>query len=548
VFERKDEIPFQEIIVMTIEPLTHELPPVADSENSTLPHLNAPSLAGSNALNEINQRLFETSLDLILVVDRKGKYLRVSPSSLNIIGYAPEEIVGRSGAGIVDPDDLDNVREEMRAARRGREVRHFRCHYRHKAGRSVPLDWTGVWSEVEQRHYFIGRDMSERQKLESQLRHAQKMEAVGRLTGGIAHDFNNLLTVIHGAVELLTPQLRNDEMLFPLLQAIDEAAERGAQLTQRMLAFARKQPLRSQVIDINEIVTRSAKLLQRTLGEDVAVKTSLDKDLWTAQADASQLEDAIFNLAVNARDAMPKGGHLVLETANVDIGPQAGIEFTDLAPGEYVALIVTDSGSGMPPEVIERAFEPFFTTKDVGRGTGLGLSMIYGFVKQSGGHIKIYSEIGHGTSIKLFLPRAGQRAQAMVHEESDSMVRAKPGERILVVEDSPSVRTIAVSMLDSLGYEVVQASDGRIALEILRGGDRFDLLFTDLVMPNGVSGQELARSARQQRAGLKVLYTSGYSETFLKERGDAGGDIRLLSKPYRKLKLAEAVRAVLDGK
>lgn len=508
---------------------------------------DSPPIAGDEALNTINKRLFETSLDLILVVDRKGKYLRVSPSCRKIIGYAPEELIGRSGVGFVHPEDLENVRNEMRAARQGQEVRYFQCRYQHKSGRAVPIDWTGVWTEEEQQHFFIGRDMSERLKLETQLRHAQKMEAVGRLTGGIAHDFNNILTVIHGAVELLTAQLRNDEMLFPLLEAVDEAAERGAQLTQRMLAFARKQPLRSQVVDINEILTRATKLLQRTLGEDIAVKTVLSENLWTARADASQLEDAILNLAVNARDAMPKGGHLILETANIVIDPQSSADFADVTAGDYVALVVTDSGTGMPPEVIERAFEPFFTTKDVGRGTGLGLSMIYGFVKQSGGHIKIYSELGHGTSIKIFLPRSERKAES-VREETDGIVRAKSGERILVVEDSAAVRSVAVNMLESLGYEVVQASDGKNALEMLAGFGKLDLLFTDLVMPNGVSGQELARSAREQRPGLKVLFTSGYSESFLKERGDSQGNIRLLSKPYRKVKLAEAVRAALDGK
>ncbi len=527
---------------------TQELQKVTQAPAATLPKLDAPPMVDIDALNTINQRLFETSLDLILVVDRKGKYLRVSPSCLKILGYAPEELIGRSGVGFVDPDDLEKVRAEMRAARHGREVRHFQCRYRHKLGKVVPIDWTGIWTEVEQQHFFIGRDMSERIKLETQLRHAQKMEAVGRLTGGIAHDFNNILTVIHGAVELLTPQLRNDEMLFPLLQAVDEAAERGAQLTQRMLAFARKQPLRSQAIDMNDIVNRAAKLLQRTLGEDIALKTSLSDGLWTASADASQLEDAILNLAVNARDAMPTGGHLILETENVVLDTQSSVEFADIASGEYVALIVTDSGTGMPPDVIERAFEPFFTTKDVGRGTGLGLSMIYGFVKQSGGHVKIYSEMGHGTSIKIFLPRSDQEARPVAREEAEGIVRVKTGERILVVEDSASVRSVAVNMLQSLGYEVLQASDGKIALEMLKSVGNLDLLFTDLVMPNGISGQELARSAREQRPGLKVLFTSGYSESFLKERGDTHGKIQLLSKPYRKLKLAEAIRSVLEEK
>ena len=495
----------------------------------------------------VNQRIFETSLDLILVVDRKGAFIRVSPSSQAILGYTPEEMSARSAAEFIYPDDLEPTREEMRLARRGGVVRNFECRYLHRDGRVINLVWTGVWSEPEQQHFFIGRDMTEQMRLEQHLRQAQKMEAVGQLTGGIAHDFNNILAVILGLIELLAEGVAHDPQLSDMAKAIDEAAERGAQLTQRMLAYARKQPLHARDVDLAEVVTRTATMLQRTLGEDIAVKTVIGEDLWPALADPSQLEDAILNLAVNARDAMPKGGQLVVETANVHLDEQYAAEHVEVTPGDYVAVVVTDSGGGMAPEAVERAFDPFFTTKDVGRGTGLGLSMVYGFVKQSRGHVKIYSEVGHGTSIKLYLPRAVSAETAAADAASEAAVHLRGHETILVVEDARAVRTMAVNMLESLGYEVWQAEDGRSALECLKSPRTIDLLFTDMIMPNGMSGQDLSRKARELRPGLKVLFTSGYSEHFIAARGDAEPDGPLLNKPYRKQRLAEAVRSVLDN-
>ena len=412
----------------------------------------------------------------------------------------------------------------------------------------VPLAWTGIWSEPDRQYFFIGRDMSERIVLEGQLRQAQKMEAVGQLTGGVAHDFNNILTVIIGMTELLTDSVGNDPKLAPIVQAIDEAASRGAQLTQRMLAFARKQPLQARNIDLNEIVTRSANMLRRTIGEDIAVKLALADGLWPALADPSQIEDVILNLAVNARDAMPNGGKLVIETANTHLDEQYAAQNVEVAVGDYVSVVVSDSGTGMPPEVVERVFEPFFTTKEVGRGTGLGLSMVYGFVKQSRGHVKIYSEVGHGTSIKLYLPRA-DAAEAAAAETEAARATAHPAgtESILVVEDSATVRNVTVAILRTLGYRVHEAEDGHAALAILRQPVTIDLLFTDLIMPNGIDGQELLRRAREVRPGLKALFASGYSEQFLKGRGPGEAGVPLLNKPYRTRALAEAVRNVLDN-
>jgi PAS domain S-box-containing protein len=474
--------------------------------------------------------------------------VQASPSSQTILGYPPAEMVGRNAKQFLYRDDLDNTRNEMQIARRGQLTRNFDCRYVHKDGHVVPLSWTGVWSESDQQHFFIGRDMTEHLNLERQLRQAQKMEAIGQLTGGIAHDFNNILAVIIGMAELTAVGVAGDAKLSAMVKQIDEAAERGAQLVQRMLAFARKQPLEARVLDVNEVVKRAAAMLERTLGKHITLQTCLAEDVWPAFVDAAQLEDAIVNLAVNARDAMPKGGLLVLETSNVHLDESYAAGHADVSAGNYAAVVVTDSGTGMPPEVIERAFEPFFTTKAVGRGTGLGLSMVYGFVKQSAGHVKIYSEIGHGTSIKMYFPKAAQKA-ASVSPPRPIPERTLPSgrETILVVEDDATVRSMAVTTLEGLGYQVHHAPDGKSALDILNGGEHIDLLFTDMIMPNGVSGQDLVEAGRQLRPNMKALLTSGYSEHFVTTRSNGNRGVRLLGKPYRREKLATAVRSVLDG-
>jgi PAS domain S-box-containing protein len=499
-------------------------------------------------IRSINQRIFDTSLDLILVVDRRGDVLRVSPSSRAILGFAPEELTALNGTAFVHPADLESTRNNMRLARHGRLTRNFECRYVHKDGHAVPLSWTGVWSEPDGQYFFIGRDMTDRVSLESQLRQAQKMEAVGQLTGGVAHDFNNILTVIMGMTEVLAGEVSADPRLAPLVAAIDEATSRGAELTRRMLAFARKQPLQPLVVDLNEIVSGTTAMLRRTLGEDIAVKLVLADGLWPALADRSQIEDALLNLAVNARDAMPSGGRLVIETANAHLDEQYAAHNLEVAPGDYVCVSVSDSGVGIPPDILERVFEPFFTTKEVGRGTGLGLSMVYGFAKQSGGHVKIYSEIGHGTRIRLYLPRTAA-AEREAEPAAPPAVRAHPAghETILVVEDSESVRKVAVSILRGLGYQVLEAEDGPSALTILASSAVIDLLFTDLIMPNGIDGEELLKRAHVLRPGLKALFTSGYSEHFLQSRGNADVGVPLLNKPYRVQKLSEAVRKALDS-
>ena len=356
----------------------------------------------------MRQRIFETSLDLILVVDRQGNVKQVSPSVRAILGYEPDAMIGHSAIEYLYHEDLERTRNEMRKGARGELGGTFDCRYVHKDGRIVPLSWKGLWSEPDQQHFFVGRDVTERIGLEQQLRQAQKMEAIGQLTGGIAHDFNNILAVIIGMAELTAAAVAKDPKGWRWLNRSTSSAERGAQLVQRMLAFARKQPLEPRILDMNATIQHSVAILERTLGEHITVRAVLNEDLWPAMVDPSQLEDAILNLAVNARDAMPNGGRLVIETANTQLDDAYAAQHADVAAGDYVVINITDSGAGMSPDVIERVFEPFFTTKEVGSGTGLGLSMVYGFVKQSRGHVKIYSEVGHGTSIRLYFPRADQ--------------------------------------------------------------------------------------------------------------------------------------------
>jgi PAS domain S-box-containing protein len=515
------------------------------------PDASSASTSGDRTLeieHAINRRIFETSLDLIVVVDRTGMFIRVSPSSEEILGYRPDEMTGRSAVGFIHEDDLDHTRNEMRQARRGSHKSSFESRYVHRDGRSVPIMWTGVWSEEEQQHFFIGRDMTLRIKLERQLRQANKMEAIGQLTGGIAHDFNNILGVIIGMSEILAERVSGNPQLADIVRSIDEAAERGAQLTSRMLAFARQQALQPRSLNLNDTVMQSAEILHRTLGDNVAVVTRTADDLWPVRADPSQIGDAILNLAINARDAMPKGGRLILETQNVVLDEHYAAQNPDAPPGDYVALVITDTGTGMAPDVIERAFDPFYTTKEPGRGTGLGLSMVHGFVKQSLGHVRIYSEVGHGTSVKIYLPRVRDNGES-AEPALDLSAEVTPAgrETVLVVEDADPVRDMVVRMLDSLGYRVLQAADGPSALAVLRSEPDIDLLFTDLVMPNGMSGQDLLVEARTLCPSLKAVFTSGYSLEFISDGDDAFADVPLLRKPYRKKDIAALVRTVLDG-
>jgi PAS domain S-box-containing protein len=502
-----------------------------------------------NALDqeiEERRRIFETSQDLILVTDTKGNFVQVSPSSMTILGYRPEQMIGHSAVEFIYPDDLDSTRQEMRAARHGRQMRNFETRYVHKDGEPVTLTWMGTWSEPVRRHFFIGRDLTEKQEAEARLRQARKMDAVGQLTGGIAHDFNNVLTVITGTIGILADAVADRPELVSIAKLIDDAAERGAQLTKHLLAFARKQPLQPREIDVNALIVEAAKLLHPTLGEQIEISPLLAEDAWTALVDPSQLTTAILNLALNARDAMPRGGKLVLETRNVYLDEGYASMHNEVAPGNYVMIAVSDTGSGIPAANLERVFDPFFTTKEVGKGTGLGLSMVFGFVKQSGGHIKIYSEEGHGTTIRIYLPRSTGLDQTATEVLTAAAIQ-RGHEVVLIVEDDPLVRKYVITQIQSLGYSTLDAANATEALEIIDSEPTIDLLFTDVIMPGPMNGRHLVDEALKRRPALKTLFTSGYTENAIVHHGRLDSGVLLLAKPYRKSDLARMLRQALGS-
>jgi PAS domain S-box-containing protein len=490
----------------------------------------------------INQRIFETSLDLILVVDRKGNFIRVSPSAASILGYQPGDMVGRSAVDFLYPADLESTRNEMRMARRSGFMRNFECRYVHKDGRIVPLAWTGVWSEMEDQHFFIGRDMTERVKQE-QLRHAQKMEAIGQLTGGVAHDFNNLLTVVVGSLDMISR--RGDETIRHLAAAGLRAAERGGRLTQHLLMFSRRQVLQPETVDPNRLLLEFEGVIRRALGPAIALEIKLDPALAPTSIDVGQFESTILNLAANARDAMPDGGRLTIETGNIAL-EAANVVAPDEQPGAYAVVTVTDTGTGIAPEIVHRIFDPFFTTKGIGQGSGLGLSQVYGFVKESGGHVRVASTPGVGTAMSIYLPRSAERIDAASAvapvAEIPPLCPAASGEIVLIVEDDADVLAMAVDSLNELGYATLAAQNADEALTRLRRLDRVDILFSDVVMPGGMNGAELAVEARRLRPELRILLTSGYAAAALSSEHGVSSDLPVLSKPYRREDLAAMLR------
>lgn len=466
-------------------------------------------------------------------------------------------------ATLIHPEDRENLLSNLPAARKGvvpvpLEYRILRPDgaeriLRREATLVRDSDGTvtGVVGTVQD---VTERRATERENdmLQRQLRQSQRLEAVGQMTGGIAHDFNNLLTVILGNAETFERHLPKDTPLHELAEITRVAAERGAELTNRLLAFARRQPLDPKSVDIDALIGGMRKLLVRALGEHIRIETVCGAGLWRGMVDAAQLENALLNLSVNARDAMPDGGSLTIETRNVELDDTYVVDQAhgaaggaDIVPGQYIMIAVTDSGTGMDEETRMRAFDPFFTTKDVGKGSGLGLSMVYGFVRQSKGHVRIYSELGHGTTVKIYLPRAEDEAAPSEDRFASTSV---PGgsEKILVVEDDELVRNQVRAQLTSLGYNVVIANDGLQALEVLREVADFDLLFTDVVMPRGLNGRELAEQALKLYPKLPVLFTSGYADNALIHHGRLEAGAALLHKPYRKHELANQIRWILN--
>jgi PAS domain S-box-containing protein len=509
------------------------------------------ALATSEAQRQATEQRFRRVFDLVqegIWIHVDGKVRFANPAAARLFGAkGPEDLIGMPVFNIIHPDDRERAIERTRNLKEKlqplplTEMRVLGLDGKIRIGelQAAPFIQDGVLHVISS-----GRDVTALRDAESRLHQAQKMDAVGQLTGGVAHDFNNLLTVIIGALDL-DPERIPAEMRPALDQAL-RAAERGAALTHRLLAFSRQQMLITRSVDFNRLIGDMDELLRRTLGEHVEIELKLAGDLWPALADSGQVENSLLNLAINARDAMQDGGKLTIETGNVHLDDDYASHNAEVTPGDYVMMAVTDTGTGMPPDVLAHVFEPFFTTKEVGKGTGLGLSMIYGFAKQSGGHAKIYSEVGHGTTVRLYLPRLTNESL-----RSDSAAVAPPrkggGETILVVEDNPDVRRLVLRQLRDLGYEVIEAANGPHALKILDDGAAIDLLFTDVVMPGGMTGRQLAEAAKTGRPNLKTLFTSGYTEDSILRLGKLDPGVRLLSKPYRKHELATRIREALDG-
>jgi hypothetical protein len=497
-------------------------------------------------------RIWNVSQDLLLVADRGGVWKTVNPAWTRTLGWSEAELLNRTSQWLEHPDDQGITRAQVEKLGRSEATVRFESRFRHKDGSYRWLSCTGV---TDQDHiYAVARDISaekaaaERLRAtEEALRQSQKMEAVGQLTGGIAHDFNNLLTGIVGSLDLLQTRLNQGrvENVRRYIDAAMTSANRAAALTHRLLAFARRQPLVPKSVDANQLVVSLEDLLRRTIGEGIDLSIVASDDLWNTLCDPNQLESALLNLAINARDAMPGGGRLAISTANVRFDG-IGADAPALSPGEYICIGVTDTGMGMTAEVAARAFDPFFTTKPIGQGTGLGLSMIYGFARQSNGHATIDSKPGHGTSVRLYLPRHQKVSAVEQASAAAAAERAVTGETVLVVEDEPVVRGVILEMLGEQGYRTLEARDGPAALKLLRGEQRIDLLVTDVGLP-GMNGRQLADQAREMRAGLKVLFITGYAENVAMADGFLQPGMEMITKPFDLGNLSRRVRAMVSG-
>ena len=516
-----------------------------------LAELNATLAQRVEEKTRERDRIWNVSQDLLVVADRDGVWRTVNPAWTKTSGWSEAELLNRTSEWLEHPDDGGQTRSEVNKLIQGDLTVKFEGRFRHKDGSYRWLSWTGV---PDQDHiYAVARDVTaekaaaERLKAaEEALLQSQKMEAVGQLTGGIAHDFNNLLTGIVGSLDLLQTRLnqgRTDNFA-RYINAAMTSANRAAALTHRLLAFARRQPLIPESVDANQLVVSLEDLLRRTIGETIDLEITASDDLWRTLCDPNQLESALLNLAINARDAMPDGGKLTISTANAQLG-NVTADTPALSPGDYICIVVSDTGVGMSAQVAARAFDPFFTTKPIGQGTGLGLSMIYGFARQSNGHVTIDSKLGRGTSVRLYLPRYdGGTAQQV--SAVGIAGHASAGETVLVVEDEPVVRGVILEMLAEQGYRTLEAIDGPSGLRILRTKQRIDLLVTDVGLP-GINGRQLADQARETRPGLKILFITGYAESIAMSDGFLEEGMEMITKPFELDNLSRRIRAMVSG-
>jgi PAS domain S-box-containing protein len=489
-------------------------------------------------LEHEREHYFDMAQDFLTISGFDGVLHDVNPAAIAAVGRSREQVLATPFFEFLHPDDHAAVRAGMARLRAGTPVSDTEVRYRYKDGSWRWSAWRSAALAKEGLIFSVGRDIHDQRQAEEALRRSERLDAIGQLTGGIAHDFNNLLTIVIGNVDRIMSSATADDRTKHLAEVALEAAERGARLTEHLLAFARQQRLEPQVLHLADLLLRMEPLYRRAVGEAIELQMTLSTDLWPCRADAGRLETAILNLVLNARDAMPEGGRVGIDAANLSVAAPG----TELLPGDYVVIRVRDTGRGMPAAVAARAFEPFFSTKPVGQGTGLGLSMVYGFAKQSGGMARIESSAGAGTTVSLCLPRAKEDAPAAEAEPAPAG-EARPA-TILVVEDEPAVREVTAEVLTELGHRVLTAGDGAAALRVLRQEAKVDLLITDIVMPGGVSGVALASNARQAWPQLRVLLITGYGVDTGGELIETG-DFDVLRKPYRPARLSAMVQEIL---
>lgn len=490
-------------------------------------------------------RMWRLSSDLMDVCNADGRLLAVNRAWTQLLGWSEEELLASNFLDLVHPDDVQPTLGEMSRLDTGITTLRFENRFRARDGSYRRISWTAA--PEEGLYYAVGRDVTEQREIEEQLRQSQKMEAVGQLTGGIAHDFNNLLQGITGSLDIVQRRIAEGRSadVDRFIAGAVTSANRAAALTHRLLAFSRRQPLDPKPVRSNPLVSSMEDLLRRTLGEQIALDLVLAGGLWLTLCDPNQLENAILNLCINARDAMPNGGTLTVETCNAHLDSAYAATARDVRPGQYVCICVSDTGTGMPADVVSRAFDPFFTTKPIGQGTGLGLSMIYGFARQSEGYVKIYSEVGKGTTIKLYLPRYRGETEQPEASTVEAAPPAIDGETVLLVEDDPVVRGLILETLAELGYSALEAADGPSGVRILESDVPIDLLVTDIGLP-GLNGRQVADRGRELRPGLKVLFMTGYAENAALASGFLDHGMEMVTKPFPMDVLARRLREMME--